>query len=605
MSTSGYDSNSKNADALASLYSGVQDQRAQLAQYAIAKAASYMQSKRNDEAIREFKKALAFDPQNATAHTYLGKIYQSKGNLRDAIREFKSVAEADRTSVTARNNLGSAYMQDKQYAAAEKEYKAAARMDPLNPLADYSLGLLYTQTGRFNEAEAQYKKVARISPKDGNVPYSLGVLYNKTGRPEEAVTQLKKALTLKKDYAAANYELGAAYVSLGNSEKAREQLSILENKDTALAEDLRFLLDTPKMAFMDQAKSKRFNQLLGPGTPLWMLDPTMLSAAGSSAKATVAITFTNDMDVASVMNPANWQISRAKSAEGGYYNNTMPVGSQEVSISKRPFSVSYDPTTRTASVVIALQQNSMTSSVSQQTVTTTTTESIGSGSAVTISSNSLANTAYSGPTVTARQSMTATASISTTPGLTATVLTDAHAQGATVTIRNLTTGKGTATATSFSGDSLSVLMSGSVGNNPNYQFAAGDLLQITAASASPLSVLQRTFATSHTAAELSGAVIRVNGTQMTEGAAADYTLVTRSDGSGYSDIIFNTGKAPAAGASITADFTTTSTTNVVTQSGTATIDPKHLVFSFSGRDAAGRQMDPAADQIDGYSITPF
>jgi tetratricopeptide (TPR) repeat protein len=39
--------------------------------------------------------------------------------------------------------------------------------------------------------------------------------------------------------------------------------------------------------------------------------------------------------------------------------------------------------------------------------------------------------------------------------------------------------------------------------------------------------------------------------------------------------------------------------------GTATIDPKHLVFSFSGKDAAGRTMDASGDEIDGFAGRSF
>ena len=37
----------------------------------------------------------------------------------------------------------------------------------------------------------------------------------------------------------------------------------------------------------------------------------------------------------------------------------------------------------------------------------------------------------------------------------------------------------------------------------------------------------------------------------------------------------------------------------------ATIDPSHLVFRFSGIDAAGRKMDASGDQISGYSIRAY
>lgn len=346
-----------NADAFASVNQNIQSQRAQIAQYAIYKAATYLSENKNDEALKEFKKALAFDPQNSTAHTNIGKIYQNQGKIAEAIKEFKSVVQNDRTSVTARNNLGNAYLQAKQYKDAEKEFKVAAKMDPINPLADYTLGILYTQTERFGEAEAQFKKVAKVSPRDGNVPYSLGLLYNKMGRPEDAAKQLEKALTLKKDFPAANYELGAAYVKMGEDDKAAEQLSILDTKRSSFANDLSFIVNKPKMVYMDAANNRGFNQLLGARTPLWMLDPTLLTAPDASKKVSVAIQFNNKMDIASIMNPANWEISRAKSTEGGYYNSSMPAPGTEVSIPKRPYSVTYNPTSGQANVTFTVQQN--------------------------------------------------------------------------------------------------------------------------------------------------------------------------------------------------------------------------------------------------------
>lgn len=348
---------SSSADAFASINDNVQVQRSQIAQYALNKAATYWSANKTDEAIKEFKKVLAFDPQNTDAYASLGKIYQAKGNTAEAIKYFKIAVKLNGTSVTAHNNLGNAYLQAKQYKDAEKEFKISAKMDPINPLADYTLGILYTQTDRFADAEAQFNRVAKVSPRDGNVPYSLGVLYNKMGRPEDAARQLEKALALKKDFPSANYELGAAYVKMGETDKAAEQLSILDAKQSSLANDLSFILNKPKMVYIDATNNRGYNHLLGARTPLWMLDPTLLTAPNASKKVSVAIQFNNKMDVASVTNPANWEISRAKSTEGGYYNSSMPATSTEVSIPKRPFSVIYNSDTQQASVTFTVQQN--------------------------------------------------------------------------------------------------------------------------------------------------------------------------------------------------------------------------------------------------------
>jgi hypothetical protein len=56
--------------------------------------------------------------------------------------------------------------------------------------------------------------------------------------------------------------------------------------------------------------------------------------------------------------------------------------------------------------------------------------------------------------------------------------------------------------------------------------------------------------------------------------------------------------------SVTYDATTDQATITFSISqnpyGTAVIDPKHLVFKFSGTDINGKKMDPTADQYDGF-----
>ena len=121
------------AEALFSTSGNILSQRSQLANYAIQSAAKYMQENKTDEAIKEFKKALAFDAQNPTALTYMGKLYLSQGKNSEAIKAFKTLVQDRPLSVDAKVNLGNAYLQDKQYVESEKQFKEAARLEPLNP----------------------------------------------------------------------------------------------------------------------------------------------------------------------------------------------------------------------------------------------------------------------------------------------------------------------------------------------------------------------------------------------------------------------------------------------------------------------------------------
>jgi len=352
MATSFFDTNS---DPLAALNVDTSGQRAQLAQYSIMRAAGYLQNNKNDEALKEFKKALAFDSQNTTAQTYVGKLNLSKGNNFEAIKAFKAIVKSQPNSVDAHVNLANAYLQDKQYAESEKELKAAARLDPSNPLPDYTLGLQYAKTNRLGEAESQFRKVLKVAPRDGNVFYALGMVNNKQGRPEEAIVNLEKSILLKKNFPDANYELGVAYNSVGRSEDSKKQLSLLQSSSPQQAQDLQFIIKKPQILYMDQNNHHNFNQALGAGQPLWMLDPTLLTSANSSVKISVAIQFNNEMDAASVMTPSNWEISRANNVEGGFY--TRQFGGSEVDIPAIPSFVSYNPGTLQADVTFTIKQN--------------------------------------------------------------------------------------------------------------------------------------------------------------------------------------------------------------------------------------------------------
>ncbi|KAA0889858.1 tetratricopeptide repeat protein [Oryzomonas rubra] len=353
---------------LTSIYQNVQDQRTQLAQYAIMQAATYMQNNKTDQAVSAFKKALGLDPQNTTAYNYLGQIYMSQGKNADAIKAFQQIVRIQSNAATADGSstaptladahisLGNAYLQNKQYTQSEKEYKTAARLNPQNPVAVYTLGQQYVTQNRLSEAEAQFKQVQKLSPKDGNVYYALGQVYNKEGKYDEAVTNLEKSLTLKTKFPSANYELGVAYNGLGRTADAKNQLSILKNTDTTLASQLQFIINKPQMVAINTTAPGAFNDILGPSTPLWYLDSS-LAVPNSSKTYSVTISFTNAMDVSSITNPQNWSISRANSTAAGFYNNMMPVSDKDATILNTPQAITYNPLTNEATVNFRISQN--------------------------------------------------------------------------------------------------------------------------------------------------------------------------------------------------------------------------------------------------------
>jgi tetratricopeptide (TPR) repeat protein len=333
--------------------------RSKLAQYATLRASQLLKDKRQDDAVNAFKQVLVWDPQNETALTYIGNIRLSQGKIPEAIDAFKALTKSQPSNADAMVKLGNAYLQDKQYAESEKIFKKASALNPNSPLADYTLGLQYLNTDRIKEAETQFLKVKRIAPADGNVHYSLGAVYNKQGRYDEAVTSLKTALSLKPNFPNANYELGVAYSNLGKDDLAQQQLTILKGASSSLASDLNFTLSKPKISGIND-KLSTFVAGLGAGTPVFVLDPLNLVAAGGTKSFTVNIQFDTQMDQKSVQNLSNWNISRATGGLGGYYNNSLngSAGGNEANIAPTPLSVVYNSYTKQATITFNVSQNS-------------------------------------------------------------------------------------------------------------------------------------------------------------------------------------------------------------------------------------------------------
>jgi tetratricopeptide (TPR) repeat protein len=348
----------------------VQADRTQLAQFAIMRATSALSAGNNDQAITAFKQALAFDSNNTTAYNYLGQLYLNKGNTDDAIKAYQQLVRIQSNQSTADTSsnaptleaatigLGNAYLQAKKYVQSEQQYKTAEKLNPKDPLPPYTLGQQYLTQGRLSEALTQIQQAQKLSPNDGNVYYALGSIYNAQGNYGDAASALQTSLQLKPKFPSANYQLGIAYNGLNYNDGVQQQLSILNSSDTNLASQLSTALK-PQITGIDASnRQNTFNTGLGPGTPLYYLDPVSLISPNSSRTVSAVIQFSTNMDLESVTNAANWTLSRGNNAQSGYYNNSMPASSKDASIPATPISVTYNSTNNEATVKFQLSQNS-------------------------------------------------------------------------------------------------------------------------------------------------------------------------------------------------------------------------------------------------------
>lgn len=317
-----------------------------------------------EEAIKEFKRAIALAPQSTSstdAYNFIANSYLKLNRPEDAISAYKASINLNPGRDDTHMKLGNVYMSLKRNEEAENEYKSAIKLNPSSTSNVYTLGQLYLQSGRYNEAESQFNRITNLAPRAVEGYYGLGLTYSKEGRHEEAINQFKEAITMDSNFNYAYVDLGSAYADSGNKDEAQKQVDILKTKDPGMAAVLSTYISdvsAPKIFLANpNTDSNFFLSYLSSGTLLSSLNSS-LATPNATQNFNIDFYFDKPMDMNSVQNPANWQISRASAATpGGGYNWGLPIPQTEVTVSPMPQSVIFDQANNKATLTFTITQN--------------------------------------------------------------------------------------------------------------------------------------------------------------------------------------------------------------------------------------------------------
>lgn len=165
---------------------------AQSADSHLGKGYDALKQDRYDEAIEEFRAALASDPSlvlRARFPLAVALFESHKGD--EARREFDLVRREVGDHPNVLYYLGRLDLESLDFAGAIRNLNKAVAKPPF-PDTAYYLGYAYFKQGNLANAEKWLKEAARLSPRDSRIPYQLGFVYRKQGLEEKA----KKSMTL-------------------------------------------------------------------------------------------------------------------------------------------------------------------------------------------------------------------------------------------------------------------------------------------------------------------------------------------------------------------------------------------------------------------------
>jgi TolB-like protein/Flp pilus assembly protein TadD len=173
---------------------------------------------------KEFERAIALDPNDATAHQWFGNgPLIVTGEFDRAIAEGKRAVELDPLSLVINTDLAVSYTMARRYPEAIEQLNKILAMDPRFYYARWTFGLALQCNGQLPEAIAQYKKAAELTD-DPLVLAWLAQGYAKAGQRDEALKLLAQMEELATKRYVGAWSFAIVHLALGEKGKAIDDL---------------------------------------------------------------------------------------------------------------------------------------------------------------------------------------------------------------------------------------------------------------------------------------------------------------------------------------------------------------------------------------------
>ena len=186
-------------------------------------AECYKTVDRIKEAKQLMHRAVNFEPKNTELRISLSEIYSRNGEYADAEAEILAAMEISTDAPELQTSLAQVYEKMKQYDKAVAAYHTAIELDSTDAFTHYALGQLYETMGRPDAAAAEYERTKTINPTDNFLPFMLALNNLNRERYEEAAELLEEIVSGSEEGAEwtdPNYFLGVALENLGRYEEA-------------------------------------------------------------------------------------------------------------------------------------------------------------------------------------------------------------------------------------------------------------------------------------------------------------------------------------------------------------------------------------------------
>ncbi|HEY0786529.1 MAG TPA: tetratricopeptide repeat protein [Acidobacteriaceae bacterium] len=152
------------------------------------------------------------EPRSPAVWNKMGTAYHHLFAVDEALNDYKMAVALNPHYAEAYNNIGAVYYSKRKYPAAEKAYKRALRFRPDAAGTYLNLGTLYFAEGKYKQGALAYQQAIKFDPeifRTGKLQtveepasreqrmstaFYLAEVYASAGRVDEALASLRRAL---------------------------------------------------------------------------------------------------------------------------------------------------------------------------------------------------------------------------------------------------------------------------------------------------------------------------------------------------------------------------------------------------------------------------
>jgi len=153
---------------------------------------------RYSDAVAEYHKAIALNPNAPELHFHLGRAILLQSHSREALQE------------------------------ASAEFRSELKLSPEDSASEFQLGQIAQAQGKTGDAKTHFARAVSLSPTFVQALVALGKIHLQNKQYEDAVSVLKRATHLQPANESAHYALLTAYRDSGQMDKAKSEKIILD-----------------------------------------------------------------------------------------------------------------------------------------------------------------------------------------------------------------------------------------------------------------------------------------------------------------------------------------------------------------------------------------